>query len=90
MRKPLAVCAVVIAFGSIFLTRAEAVDPSISRGKAISDSTFASAGYDGQYRRNQSCGYYIYACRAWWAGCRWEGPFSFPLNRYWGYRYLCW
>jgi hypothetical protein len=20
----------------------------------------------------------------------WEGPFAFPLNRYWGYRYLCW
>ena len=90
MRKALAICAIVMAIGSIFLTRAEAIDPTASRGKAISESNFASAGYGGQYRRHQSCGYYIYACRAWWTGCGWEGPFSFPLNRYWGYRYLCW
>ena len=90
MRKDLAICAVVMAFGSIFLTRAQAVDSTVGRGKAINESNFASAGYDTRYRRHQSCGYYIYACRAWWAGCGWEGPFSFPLNRYWGYRYLCW
>lgn len=90
MGKALAICAVVMAIGSIFLTRAQAVDSTVGRGKAISASNFASAGYDARYRRHQSCGYYIYACRAWWTGCGWEGPFSFPLNRYWGYRYLCW
>jgi hypothetical protein len=55
----------------------------------VAEEKFASGEYDGQFR-GRACGYYIYACRAWWAGCRWEGPFSFPLNRYWGYRYLCW
>jgi hypothetical protein len=90
MRHTLAVCAVVFALGSMFSVRAEATDPSVSRGKAMGEGHLAAAGYDGRYRRSQTCGYYIYACRAWWAGCGWEGPFSFPLNRYWGYRYLCW
>ena len=52
MRKALAICAIVMAIGSIFLTRAEAVDPTVGRGKAISESNFASAGYGGQYRRH--------------------------------------
>ena len=90
MRKALAVWVVVITLGSIFSARAEAIGPSISRNKAISESSFASAGYDGRHSRHQSCGYYLYICRAWWTGCSWEGPYSFPLNRYWGYRYLCW
>jgi hypothetical protein len=35
-----------------------------------------------------SCGYYRYVCRAWWAGCRWEGPYFIGLP-YWGMVYLC-
>jgi hypothetical protein len=90
MHKALAVWVVVITLGSIFSARAESIGPSISRNKVINESNFAAAGYDGPYKHHQSCGYYRYVCRAWWTGCGWEGPYSFPLNRYWGYRYLCW
>jgi hypothetical protein len=85
MPKALVLCAAVIALAAIFSTRAEAVDPFVDRGKAISASYRAPAD-----RHYASCGYYLYVCRAWWTGCRLEGPFAFPLNRYWGYRYLCW
>ena len=98
MGKILTVCAVAVAVfaaGAIASPRAEAVTISSPAGLSVALHKTTSFQYvggnkhrrpDGHYRQ---CGYYRYVCRAWWAGCGWEGPYYSPLYRYWGWRYFC-
>lgn len=82
--------AAIIAVGLTMSVQAENIAPPVNHRKAISENNFALAGYGEQYAQHHTCGYYRYVCRAWWTGCVWEGPYTFPLNRYWGFRYICW
>jgi hypothetical protein len=88
MRKILIMCTVAVtifAATAIASRCAEAGSPVVA-STAIHRTDRAQYVGDAHYRQ---CGYYRYVCRAWWAGCGWEGPYYFPLYRYWGLRYLC-
>lgn len=85
MLKTFIVCTVavvVLAASATGSTRAEVVTNASPAGTALAqDVTYG--GY-----RPRDCGYYHYVCRAWWKGCRWEGPYIWSVP-YWGMRYLC-
>jgi hypothetical protein len=88
MRATSLTLAAVIAVGLTMSVQAENVAQPLIHKKAINENNLAA--YGEHYASHRSCGYYRYVCRAWWTGCAWEGPYSFPLNRYWGFRYICW
>ena len=86
MLKTFIVCTVagvVLAASATGSTRAEVVTNASPAGTALAqDVTY------GGYNRPRYCGYYRYACRAWWKACGWEGPYFIGVP-YWGMRYLC-
>lgn len=80
------VAVVVLTASATGSPRAEAVTNASPAGTALAqDVTY---GGDSRPRYPQYCGYYHYVCRAWWKGCRWEGPYFLSVP-YWGMRYLC-